>query len=298
MRDIVPKQMIRLIRRGLVLLGTATAVGCSSGDGGTGPGTEEPGAVLVILPATGSIAQGGSSTVGVILTRRVAFTGTVSLTVTGAPTGVTALVSDVQTTGLVTTATVTISVGDATPRGSYGLVVHGTGTGGRDALATFVLVVTAPPAAPCVLDGGPCEQWASSAIASSEYSLSDWSASQATGAPDFSGCDASDVRAWASTEPNGVDWLELAYPESVHPIEIRVYEVYGVSAIVKVEVRDDAGFYHTVYTAEPESLTCPRELRIPVTDISAMVKVVRVSIDQRTLKDWNEIDAVLLIGIP
>lgn len=297
MRDIIPKQMIR---RCLALFGTAAAFGCSSVDGGTEPGGgTKPGPItLVILPASSSIAQGGSSTVAAMLTRSDDFTGTVSLTVTGAPTGVTALVSDLQTTGLVTTATVSINVGIATTRGSYVLVVHGTGTGGVNATATFMLIVTAPPAAPCVPDDGPCEQWAASAFASSEYTPFDWSANQATGQPDFAGCEANDVRAWASLDANGVDWLELAYVESVHPTEIRVYEVYGVSSIVKVEVMDEAGTYHTVHTAQPEFLTCPRVLSIPVSGISAKVKVVRVSIDQRTLNDWNEIDAVLLIGIP
>jgi hypothetical protein len=176
--------------------------------------------------------------------------------------------------------------------------VHGTGAGVVEAAAMFVLVVVAPPPAPCVPDDGPCEQWAASAIASSEYSSTDWSASQATGSPDFEACSASDVHAWASSQAAGVDWLELAYPVSVHPTEIRVYEGYGVSSIVKVEVMDEAGVYHTVYAAQPELLTCPRELSIPVTGILARVKVVRVSVDQRSLLDWDEIDAVLLIGTP
>jgi hypothetical protein len=76
-----------------------------------------------------------------------------------------------------------------------------------------------------------CAQWARSAGASSEYSPGDWSASAAIGIPNVNGC-ADDVRAWASIEPNGVDWLELSYEKPVIPTEINVYENYGVSSIV------------------------------------------------------------------
>jgi hypothetical protein len=131
-----------LIRRGLVLLGTAVAVGCSSGDGGTGPGA----IALVIVPTSASISQGGSAAVAATLTRSGGFTGTVALTVTGAPTGVTGVVSNVVTTGTTTTATVTINVDAATVLGNYNLVVHGTGTGVTDATAAFTLTVTEPPA--------------------------------------------------------------------------------------------------------------------------------------------------------
>jgi hypothetical protein len=92
------------------------------------------------------------------------------------------------------------------------------------------------------------------------------------------------------------DWLELVYAESVHATEIRVHETLGVSSLVTVEVKDGAGAYHTVYTAQPVITACPRVLAIPVTNISPTVRAVRLSFDQRTLNNWNEIDAVKLIG--
>lgn len=288
MRDIIPKG---LIRRGLALLATAVAVGCSSGEGGTEPSN----IALVILPTSASIFQGGSSTVAATMTASGNFTGTVNLAVTGAPNGVTGAVSNVQTTGLVTTATVTITVSRTAAPGTYSLMVRGTGTDGSEATAEFALTVTDALAAVCHSAGGDCEQWAASATASSEYSDAAWSANQATGQPNVAGCE-DDPLAWASLESNGVDWLELVYHESVRPTEIRVYEVFGVSSIVKVEVMDGAGTYHTVYTAQPGTQTCPRILAMPVTGVSSPVKVVRVSVDQRILNNWNEIDAVKLIG--
>jgi hypothetical protein len=139
-------------------------------------------------------------------------------------------------------------------------------------------------------------QWATGATASTEYTSSDWSALQATGAPNADGC--TDSRsAWANLEFDGVDWLELTYAQPVRPSEIRIHEVLGVGSIVKVEVKDVSGGYHTVYTAQPVGpQTCPRMLTIPVTGVAAMVSTVRVTVDQRFLSYWNEIDAVRLAG--
>ena len=283
------KRSLRLILPVSVALGVAC--------GGDVCCEPEPGVLttLEIRPTGASIMPGGSATVTAILTRSRAFTGTVNLTVTDVPTGVAADVSNVQSTGLVTTATVTLNVSDSTIPGAYSLVVHGRVTGVTDATAAFALTVE--PIASCPA-GSVCEQWAVSATASSEYTQTAWSANQATGQPNVAGCDPDDARAWASLESNGVDWLELVYHESVRPTEIRIHEVLGVSSIVKVEVRDGAGTYHTVYSAQPGSQPCPRVLTIPVAGISAMVKVVRLSVDQRALNVSNEIDAVQLIGHP
>jgi hypothetical protein len=139
-------------------------------------------------------------------------------------------------------------------------------------------------------------QWAISASASSEYSNTDWSAAQATGVPDVITC-ADESRAWASVEPNTVDWLELTYQEPVRPSEILIHEVYAIGSIVKVEVRDLGGTYHVVYEASPTSqVGCLRKLPIKVEGVTSLVNMVRVTIDQRVRNDWNEIDAVRLSG--
>ena len=143
---------------------------------------------------------------------------------------------------------------------------------------------------------GLFDQWAISATASSEYTAAEWSANQATGMPDVSRC-ADHPAAWASVEQAGVDWLELTYAEPVRPSVIRIHEVWGVGSIVKVEVKDLAGVYQTVYSAQPlDAKICPHILAIEVKDVTAMVSKVRVSVDQRLLNDWNEIDAVRLSG--
>ena len=141
-------------------------------------------------------------------------------------------------------------------------------------------------------------QWASSATASSQYDDNLWSASQATGSPNVTTC-FEESNSWASAEANTQDWLELAYDVPVRPSEIRIHEVWAPGSIVKVEVKDLAGTYHTVYEAVPRGAggACLlRTLNIPVTNVTELVNVIRVSIDQRVIGDWNEIDAVRLIG--
>ncbi|MEO7503085.1 MAG: hypothetical protein ABIW94_10655 [Gemmatimonadaceae bacterium] len=287
MRDVAPQ---RLICRGLALLVMAAIAGCDSRNG-TEPGVFS----LVIAPTTAIMSPGGTSIVAVTVTGSGNYAGPVNLRLTQVPSGVTAVISNVQTAGLVTTATITIGVSGSALPGSYTLAVRGTAAGVTEATADFALTVTDIRAALCPAAGGPCEQWASSASASSEYTSTDWSANQATGAPNVSGCD-DDHRAWASLTSNGIDWLELGYAESVRATEIRVHETLGISSLVTVEVKDGAGAYHTVYTAQPGSHPCPRILAIPVTNVSPTVRVVRLSFDQRTLNAWNEIDAVKLIG--
>ena len=130
---------VKRILCGLALLGAAVIAGCSSG----GTPTSTPGTIALTLnPTSGTVQQGGSTPIDATLTRGGGFTGTVNLTVTGSFPGITAVVSNVATTGTTTTATVTVSVGASTTPGSYPLVVHGTGTGVTEATATYTLTVT------------------------------------------------------------------------------------------------------------------------------------------------------------
>ncbi len=141
-------------------------------------------------------------------------------------------------------------------------------------------------------------QWAVSAVASTEYSNPDWSAMQATGAPDTHPNCGDEKTAWASSDSNGVDWLELSYDTPVIPTEINIYETYSPGQIVKVEVMDANGTYHQVYTAQPEDKQCPNILTIPVSDVDHEVVGVKLSLDQSVLEMyWNEIDAVELVGL-
>lgn len=172
-------------------------------------------------------------------------------------------------------------------------VVTGTGLGTTKIVATSETV----RAESDVLVGGPNfqAQWASAARASSQYEAVSWAATQALGQLNVLSCN-DESKAWASASV-GVEWLELDYSQPVRPTEIRIYEVWRPGSIVKVEVKDMSGKYHPVYSATPQPVgNCLRTLQVPVTNVQELISTVRITVDQTAARDWNEIDAVRLLG--
>jgi hypothetical protein len=141
-------------------------------------------------------------------------------------------------------------------------------------------------------------QWASSGIASSEYGSSDWSASQATGAPDVDQCSDSHY-AWASSKSDSVEWIELTYATPVQPTQLTIIQSLAPNQVVKVEMFDSNGEYYEVWSGTPEKVdTCPYQQVIDITDANYQAVGVRITIDQSVLGlSWNEIDAVELVGM-
>jgi len=139
------------------------------------------------------------------------------------------------------------------------------------------------------------EQWAASGTASSEYGTSDWTAQQATGAPDTTTC-GDQTTAWASANSDTVEWLSLSYATPVYATKVVIYITYNPSYVTLVELQEPNGTYHTVYTATPQTMACPYQLTISIPKTSYLVKSVRVTVDQTTLNSWSEIDAVQLVG--
>jgi hypothetical protein len=141
-------------------------------------------------------------------------------------------------------------------------------------------------------------QWATDATASSEYSNPSWAAVQATGAPDTFEC-GDIVTAWAPASASGVEWLDLSYDTPVIPLQINIYETHSPGFISEVEILDEDGFYHTIWTGTPGAVEdCPRLFVINVADVDFYIVGVRVNLDQSDGGNWNEIDAVELIGRP
>ena len=145
--------------------------------------------------------------------------------------------------------------------------------------------------------GGEIRQWASSAAASSEYGNPQWSAEQATGAPDTPDCGDS-ITAWAAANKDTVEWLELGYDVPVHPTQVNVIQSNTPDQVLSVDLLDTQGEYHGIYSGEPEGkVECPYALSIPVGDADYMAVGVQITIDQSVIPaPWNEIDAVELVG--
>ena len=139
-------------------------------------------------------------------------------------------------------------------------------------------------------------QWATGAQASSEYGNSDWSAAQATGAPNTEA--AGDcVTAWASTETDGGDeWLELTYDRPVNPTAVRIRETFNPGAVTKVEAQDGGGTWHTVWAGKDGTKDCPGWLTVTLEVPEWTTRKIKLTLDSAAVPGWNEIDAVELIG--
>ncbi len=145
--------------------------------------------------------------------------------------------------------------------------------------------------------GEEISQWAISATASTEWGTDDYSAMQATGAPNTSDCGDYST-AWATASSDAVAWLRLEYATPVIPTEINIHESYNPDAVSMVEVVDLDGEAHTVYQAEPTIQdVCPGVLTITLSDAPGAVNAVIVHLDQSDHSGWNEIDAVELVGV-
>ena len=140
-------------------------------------------------------------------------------------------------------------------------------------------------------------QWAKTAFASSEYTNEDWSANQATGAPNTSSCEDSKT-AWASVSADGKEWLELYYVDFVIPTEVNIHISYAPNQVVLVELLGASGNVYEVYKKNPHNTDiCPFILSIPVNTVNEEVGGVRITVDQSFHSSWNEIDAVELVGL-
>ena len=155
-------------------------------------------------------------------------------------------------------------------------------------------LTTEPAAEP----GAVIRQWAVYATASSEYGNPAWSAMQATGAPDTPEC-GDFPTAWASAEPDGYDWLELHYAQPVIPIEINIHETHSPGFIYKVLLKGTTGEEFVIVEGgvHTPDVCCPQVLNVKALGIESPVDRVLIVVDQRAGGNWNEIDAVELVGI-
>lgn len=142
-------------------------------------------------------------------------------------------------------------------------------------------------------------QWASEATASSEYSPESWNALQATGAPNTLWC-GDHVTAWASAESTTVEHLQVTFDEAVIPVGVNIHQTYNPGAITSIELltAEDNERITLPDSADPGT-NCPGTFFYNL-DASGeplpQVNGVRLNLDQSLTGDWNEIDAVQLIG--
>jgi len=106
--------------------------------------TAAPDYALSLNPAALTIQQGTSTPTTAVTITRTNFTGAVTLSLGGAPAGVTGAFAPAAPTG--TTSTLTVTVGAAVAPGVYNLTVDGAATGPGAKSTPLTLTVTAAPA--------------------------------------------------------------------------------------------------------------------------------------------------------
>jgi N-acetylneuraminic acid mutarotase len=146
-------------------------------------------------------------------------------------------------------------------------------------------------------DATAVRQWAASAIASSEWTDTDWSAMQASGPPQNAGC-SSVTTNWTPLEGGPApEWLELTYANPVSATGVAVLEA-GILAgfVYQIDLRDTDGMLHTMWFGDDPTL-CGGEL---VAGRSPTPFLVDGVIVHTQVDEWEEIDAVALttVGAP
>ena len=134
-------------------VGAVLLQACGGDSGGTT--TPTPSLTVSINPSSATVAQGGSTTVNATATGANGFTGVPAVTVTGLPTGVTIVPSNLQTSGTTTTVTVTVNVAATTAPGTYQISVNASGPGVTAVTTNFSLTVTAAAAGGYTLSASP-----------------------------------------------------------------------------------------------------------------------------------------------
>jgi hypothetical protein len=149
----------------------------------------------------------------------------------------------------------------------------------------------------------PKGQWATTATASSTFSDAKgedgYSAWQATGAPNVE--QFSDARqSWASKDADkGVEWLEVGFGNPVHATALRIRQSFGPGAIIQVELLDDKGARHAVFSGTDEAKYPDNTItwfKPEFEKTAYLVTGARITLATNAVSGWNEIDAVQLVG--
>lgn len=148
----------------------------------------------------------------------------------------------------------------------------------------------------------PAGQWAAGAVAGSQYSRTQYSASQATGAPNVPVAGNSPDAWCPAVRDKGLDWLELTFAKPIHAAELRVRQNDASGAIARVEAIATDGTAHVWWAgADPHVTPAVREItwfavRVPRTPY--LVARVKLTLNLASGPGYKQIDAVQLVAAP
>jgi len=133
--------------------------------------------------------------------------------------------------------------------------------------------------------------WPTSAVASSQYSSSSYSATQATGVPNVTSC-GNNTLAWSpSTNGSGGEWIEVTYSNPVPAIGVLVHETYTAGFVYRIDLKDTSDNYTTIWTGT-DNTPCNDWFSLTFPQTSYSVKAVKVYTQKA---GWEEIDAIGLV---
>jgi hypothetical protein len=145
----------------------------------------------------------------------------------------------------------------------------------------------------------PAGQWAASAVAGSQYGKTQYSAAQATGAPNIS-VQGNSPDAWCpANKTKGTDWLEVTFAAPTRATEVRVRQNDTPGAITKIEAIEGDGTVHVWWEGvDPFTPPAVREIvwfavRVPKTDY--LVSRIKITLNLAAMPGWKQIDAVQLV---
>jgi hypothetical protein len=145
----------------------------------------------------------------------------------------------------------------------------------------FASQIQRPPASSHALDGQLLQR--------------DWGPEQVVG-PANTDRNGDIPTAWASRRPDGgEEWLHVNYDQIVDISEVRVRETYNPGAISKIAAVLPSGEEVTIWEGTEPPTEAPVDTAFrPMSRIQA--SSVKIYMDTRRVRGWNEIDAVQLIG--
>jgi hypothetical protein len=103
-------------------------------------------------------------------------------------------------------------------------------------------------------------------------------------------------QAWSSkTADSGIEWLQLTFANPVHATAVRVRESAGSGALIKIEVFDEKGAGHTVWSGTDAT----KDLNYLIAEFpktTFKTNRVKLTLATNVVSGWNQIDAVQLVG--
>ncbi|QDT44724.1 hypothetical protein Pan241w_48400 [Gimesia alba] len=122
-----------------------------------------------------------------------------------------------------------------------------------------------------------------------------WSPGQATG--EMNSPKAGDQKtAWAAlAQDKGAEWIKLEYKTPVEVYAVRIYENFNPGAVSKVTGFDKAGTEVLIWEGKEPLKKAPNIFEVKP-ESKLVSQSIKVYLDTKRVKGWNEIDAVQLVS--